>query len=194
VEEADRVPDWAAVIPTRNDRPDTLRQLVKSIGPDRVVLVHTDLKSPDVDGCLNVHYEGPVNIQAWWQVGIEAAGTRYVALINDDVVAPSDCVPALVSACVETGSALAHPNALEGGPKGWLFVIDTTQVAPDTGFQWWCGDDDLFQQARHNGGIVSVPVYGVRHLDLGNYGVHPEFQRMIEQDQERYLSKWGNAG
>jgi GT2 family glycosyltransferase len=182
--------DWAAVIPTRGDRPDVLAALVGSIGPDRVVLVHTSPQSPYRDGCCNVYYEGPVNIQAWWQAGIEVSGARYAALVNDDTVVPPDCIPALVSA-LAPGYALAHPDSPQEVPKGWLFAIDRTRIAPDTGFQWWHGDDDLFRQAEHSGGIIAVLVRGARHLDLGEYGSSPDFMRMIEQDKARYFDKWG---
>ena len=53
--------NWKAVIPTRNDRPQLLRNLAAFIGPERIVLVHTagTEQSPDIEGCLNLRREGP---------------------------------------------------------------------------------------------------------------------------------------
>ena len=185
--------DWKVVIPTRNDCPETLRALVGIIGAEHVVIVHTTdaSRSPNVDGCGNIRYEGELNIQSWWKAGIEAAGARYIALINDDVELDWNVVPAMVAACSESEQSLARLQGPGFCPTGALFVIDTAHgLVPDVGFRWWWGDDDLYRQAEQRNGIIDIPVTGVRHKDDKDYHLNPMFTDIIAADRERYRKKW----
>jgi len=185
--------DWKAVIPTRNDRPELLRNLIKIIGPANTVIVHTagTTQSPDIEGCHNIRYEGPKNIQAWWKAGIEAAGTRYIALINDDVELGSNIIPIMVGACWKLNRAMARVHGPGFTHSGFLFVIDTAAgVSPDTSYQWWYGDNDMYRQAERKGGIIDIPVSDVKHHDLGQYANKPEFRPMIDADRALYRSRW----
>ena len=185
--------DWRAVIPTRNDRPELLRNLIATIGPDRTVLVHTadTTKSPDIEGCLNLRNTEPRNIQAWWKMGIEAAGNRYIALVNDDVEMTPNIIPMMVGACWKLNRAMARVCGPGIAHSGFLFVIDTaTGVAPDPAFHWWYGDNDMYRQAELRGGIIDIPVATVKHHDLGQYGGKPEYRPIIKADRALYIKKW----
>ena len=181
-------------MPTRNDHPAMLLDLVGVIGPDHMIIVHTTTPdiSPDIDGCINLRHEGELNIQAWWKTGIRAAGTRYVALINDDVGLKFNIIPLMVGACRDSGRSLARvvgPNVPR--KSGFLFVIDTDHgLMPDTGFRWWWGDDDLYHQAEQRHGIVEIPAEGVEHADDSNYHLNPAFTDIITADKEYYRQKW----
>lgn len=188
--------DWRVVIPSRNDRPELLRALVAVVGPPRIVIVHTaeaDV-SPSIAGCTNLQYEGPINIQSWWTHGIRAAGSRFVALVNDDVGMRQNVIPTMVKSCLRTKAALARVtgHGLRGN-SGYLFLVDTASgIEPDCAFQWWWGDDDLFRQAERGGGVIDVPTTGITHTD-GQYQNKPEFAEMIAADYRRYMWKWGEG-
>lgn len=185
--------DWMVVVPTRNDRPELLRKLVMTVGPDRMVLVHTTgaEQSPDIEGCLNLRDEEPLNIQAWWATGIKAAGSRYVALVNDDVEMETNIIPMMVGACWKCNRAMARVRGPGIRHSGWLFVIDTDAgVAPDPAYRWWYGDDDMYRQAELRGGIIDIPVANIKHYDLGQYGAKPEYWPIITADRALYFSRW----
>lgn len=77
------------VIPTA-DRHQYLSEIFLNSGIDesKRILVRT---SPGIDfpDCVNLRFNGNLNIQAWWNLGINYAmqhGARYIAVLNDDVL------------------------------------------------------------------------------------------------------------
>ena len=78
------------VIPTRDDHPELLAALVDGCGVprERIVLVNTGDHPVSRYRTRVVTDRGQVNIQRWWNRGIdyaEAMGATHVAVLNDDV-------------------------------------------------------------------------------------------------------------
>jgi hypothetical protein len=154
--------DLWLVIPTA-DRHQYLPEIFLNSGVDesRRVLVRTSpgLNVPD---CVNIRFEGELNIQAWWNFGIGYAlerGARYVAVLNDDVVLHPKTLQDMLSQMITDSSSLAIPVAEGAAGWGHCWILDTSHgVMPDERFVWWCGDHDLEIQARKVGGVTYFPI------------------------------------
>lgn len=166
-------------IPTAGSRPQLLGDLVATAGVPRenTILVAT---RPDVvvpEECHVIEDLGPINIQRWWNRGIDEAvrrGATAVAVLNDDVRIAPRGLESMYNALSETGTTIASPSRPEWGPgvhKGRLvpyrpvlwgacWVLDVSSpLRPDERYRWWYGDNDLDIRARRNfRGIVSVDV------------------------------------
>lgn len=162
-------------VPTAGSRPDLLSALIRDCGlpPERIVVVVTREGVELPRGVIRIECTDTLNIQHWWNLGIEAAvdrGATFVAVSNDDVRLGAGALDELATALTDTGATLASP-----GPErlhvrrylpfgrmldGSLWVLDArTGLRPDEDFVWWFGDDDLDLRARRDhGGTVAVPV------------------------------------
>ena len=83
---------------------------------------------------------GPPNIHRWWNLGIRAATTPIVVVVNDDVMwEPGDS-----SAMADLdGHTMSMPT---GDPQtpGWCYGLDRRHgIIPDERYTWFFGDDDL---------------------------------------------------
>ncbi len=198
-------------LPTAGSHPELLDALVRDCGlpPDRIVIVAT---RPDVEvprGCVRVEDLGPVNIQRWWNVGIDEAvqrGATAVAVVNDDLSLEPSTLPRLHEALVATGAAIASPSRpprrdrLHRGvrvpyaPRIWgcLWVLDVASgLRPDERYVWWYGDCDLDIRARRDyGGVVSVDVpYAHLHSGEGT-GKSSALTALAERDALTYQSDY----
>lgn len=198
-------------LPTAGAHPHLLEALVRDCGlpPDHVVIVAT---RSDVDiphGCIRVPDLGPVNIQRWWNVGIDEAvkrGATAVAVVNDDLSLEPSTLRQLHEALIATGATIASPSRpprrdrLHRGvrapyaPRIWgcLWVLDVASgLRPDERYVWWYGDCDLDIRARRDyGGVVSVDVpYAHLHSGEGT-GKSSLLATLAEQDALTYQSDY----
>jgi GT2 family glycosyltransferase len=103
------------------------------------VLVRTN-SGADFPHCINIRFEGNLNIQAWWNFGLNYAiehGARYIAVLNDDVLLRPNTLQAMLSQMIVDSSCLAIP--VEEGAAGWghCWILDSSHgVMPDERFIW----------------------------------------------------------
>lgn len=170
---------------------------------DRIVVVDTS-GTVQVGGCHVVRDDGPINIQRWWNVGLDyaqARGATHVAVINDDVRLGAGALDTLLDVLTRTGAALATPGG--GGhvtdPRrergrtldGACWVLDlSTGLRPDERYRWWYGDDDLDHRARRDhGGVIAVPIPW-RHLHHAEATMaRPDLLALAQADRERWLAR-----
>lgn len=162
-------------VPTAGSRPELLQSLIRDSGLplDHIVVVVTRQGVELPHGVIRITCMDNLNIQHWWNLGIEEAvrrGATHVAVSNDDVRLGPRALDDLLDALDATGATVASP-----GPErlhvrrylpfgrmldGSLWVLDArTTLRPDEEFVWWFGDDDLDLRARRDyGGVVAVPI------------------------------------
>lgn len=150
--------------------------------------------------CLPWDSSRELNISEWWNLGIKAAAMTAggrpewdVLVVNDDVIAPPGLVAGLSSGLRVGTSALAYlPGQAPGRVTpitGWCFMIrGETGILADPQFRWWCGDDDIYLQARAKGGVRPVEGCGVAHL----YPCGHDYlmRERIPLDIELFRKKW----
>ena len=194
-------------VPTAGTRPELLESLVTNCGlaRERIVVVATrpDVRVPE--GVVVVSDLGPLNIQRWWNVGIEAAkarGASAVAVVNDDISLTPRTLHDLHHSLLASGAAIASPSRPEYrtglhrrplapyAPRLWgsLWVLSlSTPLRPDERYVWWYGDNDLDIRARKDhGGVVLVSV-DYEHLHPGEgTASSEELQEQTDRDGERF--------
>lgn len=181
------------VIPTAG-RHQYLSEIFRNSGIDesRRVLVRT---SPGVDfpDCVNIRFEGNLNIQAWWNLGINYAmghGARYIAVLNDDVVLQPKTLQLMLSQMIVDSSSLAIP--VTEGEAGWghCWILDSSHgVMPDERFIWWCGDHDLEIQARKTGGVTYFPIEVLNIHANQLTEMSESFVNIVKRDMWRFRFK-----
>ena len=181
------------VIPTA-DRHQYLSEIFHNSGIDenKRVLVRT-CPGANIQDCVNIRFEGELNIQAWWNFGINYAmkrGARYVAVLNDDVVLQPRTLQRMLSQMIIESSSLAIP--VKEGAAGWghCWILDTSHgVMPDERFIWWCGDHDLEIQARKMGGVTYIPIE-VLNIHANQLTERSEsFVNIVKKDMWRFRFK-----
>lgn len=165
------------VVPTAGRS--TLEPAIDSTGipRERVVVVVTAPNAVIPSWCRAVADFGDVNIQRWWNAGLDFVaeqGGRLACVINDDVLLEAGTIPALVEAMQRTGATLAtpgHEDRLVAEPShdrvldGACWLIDLSHgIRPDEGYRWWYGDNDLDWRARRDGGGVALVSTPYQHL------------------------------
>lgn len=210
-------------VPTAGQHPGLLEDLIRNCGlpPEQIVIVVT---RPDVHlpaGVVRVEDFGPLNIQRWWNKGIEEAqrrGATAVAVLNDDMWVTPTTLLELHQELTLSGAAVASPSRpgeRVGLHKGspipylpkiwgcfWLLRLDSG-LRPDERYVWWYGDHDLDIRARRShGGIVTKDVEW-EHVHSGEgTGRSPELAAHADNDAETYaqdyarlitLSRWASA-
>ena len=182
------------VIPTA-DRHQYLSEIFRNSGIERNrrVLIRT-IPGRELDDCVNIYYEGPLNIQAWWNVGIDYAkkhGARYVAVLNDDVSLSPTFLQKMLERMLFDETSLVIP--VNKGEAGWghCWIIDTSHaIKPDERFAWWCGDHDLEIQAKRAKGVSYIPLM-VPNLHANELTQQSsEFGRMVKKDMWKFRSKY----
>ena len=182
-------------IPTA-DRRRYIPAIIREAGvpKEQIVIVHTKEDNEDYPEVNNIYDTGEINIQRWWNRGINyamARGARYIAILNDDVELADDPLNRIVRGMKEKNAALGYPYPFPGWTCGYCFIIDlATDVRPDEQFKWWYGDNDINFQAREQGGIVAVPAK-VRHLH-GNELTqqNPDLMKLTTTDEDLFFKKW----
>lgn len=140
-----------------------------------------------------------------------------VAILNDDVVLPSGFLGHMADALEHHGADIAFPGpyanetlrCVRKGPvqslahrmTGWCFVLrGSAGLRADERLRWWCGDDDLEQQALQGGrGTVGVAqrVFNTGSYDTDLRHLHPDestvgvLREQTEKDMATFVKKWG---
>jgi hypothetical protein len=157
----------------------------------------------------------PPNLSRLWNIGLAAVSLyarvmQYeewdVAILNDDAL-PYEGWMESVCAGIRSGTALAgctmpgvpapityDHNAYPGVSNrvtGWAFVLrGESGIRFDEQFEWWCGDDDISEYARCNGGLVVVPGPEVPNLLANSTTVGANLAQSAI-DMQRYVDKHG---
>lgn len=179
------------------------------VPPERIIIVATGPNVDVPDGTVKVEDFGALNIQRWWNRGIDEAvsrGATAVAVLNDDVRVGPGTLEALHRALLDTGAVIASPTRpgekprlnrrrlVPYSPKIWgcLWVLDaSSSLRPDERYEWWYGDHDLDVRARRDyAGIVTVDV-DYEHVHSGEAtGSSDRFQEVIRRDEATYQSDY----
>jgi GT2 family glycosyltransferase len=184
--------DLWIVIPTAN-RHQYLEEIFENsdVPKDQIVLVRT-AQGEEIEGVHNVWDLGEFNIHRWWNKGINFAeehGAKFVAVLNDDVWIEKGSLQAIVEGMASNSAVLGYPEPCSSDICGYAWVLRiSSPVRPDERFRWWFGDNDLRNQARLNGGTVSVPC-NIRHLHPNETTVGVFFEA-TKEDGIRFYEKW----
>lgn len=186
-------------IPTGTRR-DYLADIIKDSGipPERIVIVHT-VESEPIPEVHNIWDLGEINIQRWWNKGIDYAaerGAEYVAVLNDDVKIHTElALLVLAFACKEHKASMAvvhKQNILNiRENSGHCFILNVKDpIRPDERFRWWYGDNDLYRQATRLNGIIygDIPIDHIEPNKLTSE--NPELMKIAEQDAIEFKKKW----
>lgn len=184
------------VIPTRDDHPELLAALVDGCGVprERIVLVNTGDHPVSRYRTRVVTDRGQVNIQRWWNRGIdyaEAMGATHVAVLNDDVRLAPGSLARMMRALADADATLAWADS--GRMTGWAWLLRLDRgVRPDERFRWWYGDNDLHDRATVNGGVAYTPDSGVEHVHPNEAtSASPQLRALAESDADTYRSRRG---
>jgi hypothetical protein len=187
--------DLWVVIPTATRRT-YIPSIIKNSGvpENRIVIIHTIENAEEYPEVHNLEDVGEINIQRWWNRGINFAmsrGARYVALLNDDVELQDDPLNKIVKGMKETDSVLGIPYPSIGAICGYCMVIDlASNVRPDEGYRWWYGDNDIYLQAQQEGTIVQV-LSKVKHAEPNKLtSENPSLLQLTDADKVRFENKW----
>ena len=190
-------------LPTRGDHPEVLERVVaESMLPrDRIVIVRTDASAEVPLGTVVVDDFGEVNIQRWWNLGIEEAcqrGASVVAVVNDDIVVSADGLATLEAELHRHKATIAtpgrrlklHRNRIPLQPVlvGSLWLLDVSHgLRPDEAYRWWFGDDDLDIRARSRfAGIITVPLSFLHLHAGGSTEGSAKLQALVGLDQQHF--------
>ena len=136
------------------------------IPPEKIVIVNTVMHKP-VKNVNNIYDFNEINIHRWWNKGIEFAksnGAKYVAVLNDDLILKDDPLNKIVKAMEKSGATLGHPVPHTGHISGYCFILNVEHdISPNESYRWWFGDNDLWNQANKNNGVIGVPV-DIKHI------------------------------
>jgi hypothetical protein len=184
------------VVPV-GSRHNYLEQLVSILDQykERIVFVNNHEPYPFFDGVHHIEDFEEINIHRWWNRGIEFAkanGAKYVAVINDDVLFDasliSDMVTAMDKGNYEVSSAM--------GNLGIFWIIDTdSQIRADEDLKWWCGDGDIFRQAKIKNKLLNFNTNKLHHLEHNVQTSENEYLRKLgQEDLTKYRAKLERLG
>jgi GT2 family glycosyltransferase len=185
------------VIPTSN-RFDYLNKIIRNslIPEENIVLVRTE-NGPVFGNVKNIFVKtGKVNIQKWWNVGINYAekhGARLVAVLNDDVYISPGSLQAIALEVLEQNAALGFPYPHSGCLAGYCWILNlNSAVRPDERFKWHFGDNDLQMQAQFSSKYIYVSA-DVQHLEGGKLTEENQSLKLLaERDHVAFIQKWGD--
>lgn len=179
------------VIPSRGAHPELLDGLVSLGCPTVIVRTSADFSYSGLASVIDDF--GPLCIHRWWNAGlrtVEAAGTRYALVVNDDVSLPPDAPAEMAERMQATDAWLcgADPVAM----TGWCWMLDlTSPLRPDERFRWFFGDNDLWLRAEQAGRLTGVNVGAVHHHANEATAASPELADVIRADEALFRQKWG---
>jgi hypothetical protein len=162
---------------------------------ERIVFVNNHKPYPVFDGVHHIEDFEEINIHRWWNKGIEFAksnGAEYVAVINDDIVFDSslinDMVNAMVKGDYEVSSAM--------GNLGVFWIIKTSSpIRADESLRWWCGDGDIFREAKIKGKLLNYETNKLYHLEHNVQTSSDEMLRKLgQEDLKKYREKLERLG
>jgi len=124
--------------------------------PDKIIIVK-DKHTRNISGAINLERPNILNIQIWWQIGIDYAevqGAQYVAILSDDVKILPGQLQRMLQELVQSKVAMISSKVSSKYGWGHAFIIDLKSgLRPDTRFSWYYGDYDLKYQAQRKGGF-----------------------------------------
>lgn len=150
-----------------------------------------DRETPHEDTAISLRFDsGDVNIQRWWNYGINLAvihqAAVHVAICNDDITLPPGLLAKMSARLDETGATICYPCG--SGMMGWCFMLNLAHgIRPDERFRWYYGDTDLHEQALRLHGVCDVDV-AVPHHHPGER--ESEFADLIAADEQAFRAKW----
>jgi hypothetical protein len=167
------------------------------LDPSKIVIVK-DKQTRIIDKAVNIERPNILNIQVWWQIGIEFVekkGGRYVAILSDDI----ELLPGQLQTMHQEliNNKVAMISSKISGKYGWghAFIIDLASgIRPDSRFTWYFGDYDLKYQAKRHGGFM-FGSQEIVHLEAGNLTQEsPDLREVIIHDRKlfgrKYPFKW----
>jgi hypothetical protein len=174
-----------------------LEQLVSILSEykDRIVFVNNYSPYPVFDGVHHIEDFEEINIHRWWNAGIEFAkenGAKYVAVLNDDLVFDSslifDMAVAMEKGHYEVSSAM--------GNLGIFWIIDTdSDIRADENLRWWCGDGDIFRQAKIKNKLLNYETNKLYHLEHNvQTSENDELGKLGREDLRKYRKKLEDLG
>ena len=194
-------------VPTAGSHPELLEQLIFNCGlpPEQIIIIATKPNLSLPEGVICIEDFGSLNIQRWWNTGINEAskrGATTVAILNDDMWVAPETLFELRDELIRTGAAIASPHregeriGLNKGrlvpytPKIWgcLWLLNLSSgLRPNEDYVWWFGDNDLDIRARRDfGGVVTKKVE-YQHLHPGEgTGGSNKLSAQIELDALTY--------
>ena len=182
------------VIPTNGKSP-YLHGIIDDceLPPEQIVIVRTLPSVPAVPGVWVLDDFGEVNIQRWWNNGIDFAvkmGATKVAVFNDDLTLGPSALTRMAAALDRSGATVCW-----SGPRmtGWAWMINPAHgVRLDESYRWWFGDDDLASRARSEGKGITTVDAGIVHMtpDVATQA-SPHLKEIIKEDYALYLSRGG---
>lgn len=212
------------VVPTRDREKDLSEcvQAFRSQDVDLIVVIDNCSQPPvRVGDCVIRNTDDPPNISRLWNIGLDQAAKFarsleqkewFVAIVNDDVVVPSDWFETVIAAMVRTGAAAGcsdQHNALRGGDLlrqdlggslyyrmcGFAHVLrGSMELRYDEDLRWWFGDDDMDWRCRQLGGMVIVPGHAVHHkYGSASTNARPELGAQAGRDRMTFQEKWGTT-
>ena len=184
--------DLWIVIPTANRHQYLPEIILNSALPHKQIVLVRTAPGEEIPKVHNIWDLDDFNIHRWWNTGINFAeehGAKFVAVLNDDVWIENGSLQAIVEGMEKTGADIGYPEPCSSDICGYAWVLRmSSPVRPDERFRWWFGDNDLRNQARLNGGTVSVPS-NIRHLHPNETTVGAFFEA-TKRDGELFYEKW----
>jgi hypothetical protein len=195
------------VVPTLGNRDASLLPLLEGAGMPSVVVCTGPARVDDYRAAVAefaVRGRSEMNIQRWWNLGIEAAvfnGADSVVVVNDDVAAaPGDLLE--LAAHIEAGEPHSpmlvwpddpeHATGRVTSMTGWCWAIDPQRIRPDESFSWWYGDNDLELRARAmrpDSGVRAVGGLDIKHLRT-DWTYDRPVRHLIDVDREVFRRRY----
>lgn len=210
-----------AVIPT-NGRA-CLRDCLDAIEPqvDATILIYTvDYKTDEIHPrgmSTTIRDLRDRNISRWWNQGLHVAAHGAtnltsmdlspsdewdVAVLNDDVIVPTNWFNVLVGEMRSDGSSAASfgarrtnwylpgPVPLDSRLQGFAFLLaGEREVRANEEFRWYFSDDCLDWTARLVGGVTIVPGTVIHQFPNGQ--MDGELQVVCAEDAQKFKNLWG---
>jgi len=175
------------------DRRQYLPDIIKEsqIPLNKIVIVHT-IESKPINGVNNIWDLEPVNIQRWWNHGIDMArenNADYIAVLNDDLILKNNPINKIANRMHNTKSVIGYPVPNIG--IGYCWVLDIkSNIRADETFRWWYGDEDIRMQATILGEVIYVPVE-VNHLHPNQLtSDNKDLMELTKADEILFKTKW----
>ena len=187
--------DLWLVVPTASRFEYLDKIFINSLIPKKNIILVRTIDGPTVDKVNNLFVEsGEVNIQKWWNLGInyaEKRGAKLVAVLNDDVYISPGSLQAIALEVIEQNAALGFPYPHSGQLAGYCWILNlSSDVRPDERFSWWFGDNDLQMQAQATSKYIYVSA-DVQHLEGGeSTEKNPSLRHLAEKDHLIFIKKW----
>jgi len=174
-----------------------LEQLVNILDQykGRIVFVNNYKPYPVFDGVHHLEDFEEINIHRWWNRGIGFAksnGAKYVVVINDDVLFEQSLISDMITEMELGGYEVC--SAMDN--LGIFWIIDTvSEIRADENLRWWCGDGDIFRQAKIKNKLLNFETNKLHHLEHNVQTSESEYLRRLgKEDLAKYRAKLERLG